>query len=166
MKLSPPRSSAIKLLAGCLTFVAIGVAMAGAGKPIGFVTVAFFGLGIPVAVFQLLPDRCYLLLEDAGFTIRSVFHTWSIRWEDVRSFSVVTLRHGGLTIRRSVGFDFSPSYERSRTRRAIARRLGGSEGGLPSTYGMTAEELVALLEARRLAAQHAHRTPPVQWNES
>ena len=64
---------------------------------------------------------------------------------------------GGWTEPRSrmelVGFDFTDSYEGSRTVREVNEELTGFEASLPDTYGLTAFELAELMG--RLKEEHA-----------
>jgi hypothetical protein len=114
---------------------------------IGYLSAAFFGLGIPIALIQLVPAGAYLRLDQEGFTVCNLFRTERTRWSVVDRFFVVSLDHTGVTVRRMVGFNFVPSYDRARLGRRIAKALGNCEGGLPDTYGMKAEDLANLMNA-------------------
>jgi hypothetical protein len=145
--LYPKKSSAIWLLLCCLTFVVIGVWMGIKESWIGYACAAFFALGIPIAIIQFLPGSAYLKLDETGLTFCSLYRKTTVPWSVVDDFFVVTLKQSGITVRKMVGFNFVPSYDRQRVGRRIASVIGACEGALPDTYGKKAEELVELLQS-------------------
>jgi hypothetical protein len=148
MTLYPKRSSAIWLLVACTAFVATGVWMGRSGNSIGWICAAFFGLGIPVAVIQLIPGSTFLHVDSNGITYSNLFRKTSLSWSIFQEFFVVTMRQSGLKVHEMVGFNYVSTYDRSRAARALATAISGCEGALPDTYGMKAEELAKLLNAR------------------
>lgn len=152
LTLYPRRSRAIWLLLGCSAFVALGVWLGLSGERNGFLGAAFFGLGIPIAVIQLLPGSAFLRIDSAGITFAAMFRTTSLPWSAFAEFFVVTLRQTGVQMHEMVGFNFAPTYDRARHGRAMAKVFVKCEGALPDTYGKKAEELAALLNARLRAA--------------
>jgi hypothetical protein len=159
--LYPKRSSMIWLLVGSSVFVAIGMWMGATGEMVGYAFGAFFALGIPVALIQLVPGSAYLCLDQRGFTVRSLFRTSFVPWSAVDRFFVVTLRTAGtIKVREMVGWNFRASYDRARLARRVATIVSKCEGALPDTYGQKAEELAALmngyLDGRRDRAQETH----------
>jgi hypothetical protein len=60
----------------------------------------------------------------------------------IDGFAVVSIRQGHV---KMVGFNYVATYGRSHLGRRISRVIGGCEGGLPDTYGMTAAELATIL---------------------
>lgn len=143
----PKRSTTVLLLMGSSAFVAIGIVLFLSGKWLGLAAAAFFSLGIPISVIQILPGSSYLRLEETGFTFCNLFRKTSIPWSDINEFTVVTPRKSGLSTHRMVGFDFVSSYERARLARHIAKGITGSEGALPDTYGKTAKGLAELMNS-------------------
>lgn len=76
---------------------------------------------------------------------------------DVGSFRVVTYRIWGLIpVSRNVGWTFAQNYQRSIVMKAT-NAMVPFEALLPSTYGMKAAELAALLETWRLQAVTGQR---------
>jgi hypothetical protein len=148
MTLYPKRSSAILLLLTCSAFVAIGIWMGTTGKAFGYLCAAFFGLGVPIAVIQLIPGSTFLHIDSNGITFSNLFRKTSMSWSVFQEFYVVTMKQNGLTVRKMVGFNFAPSYDRARAGRAVAKLVADCEGALPDTYGKKAEELAELLNAR------------------
>ncbi len=124
MTLYPKRSTAIWLLLACSAFVAGGVWLGLRGEWFGFVCAGFFGLGIPVAVIQLLPGSAYLHIDSTGITYTVLFRTTSLPWSVFQSFCVVTMRQTGLKVNEMVGFDFVPSYFDPTSEVTAAARLG------------------------------------------
>jgi hypothetical protein len=145
----PKRSSAVWLLLGCTAFVAVGVWLGiSKGDWMGFLCAGFFGLGIPVAVIQLMPGSTFLRLDSTGITFASMFKEKSLPWAVFQEFFVVTMRQTGVKVHETVGFNFVPTYDRARAGRAVARFISHCEGALPNTYGMKAEELAHILNTR------------------
>ena len=153
LKLYPKRSSAIWLLLACSVFVTIGVKLGLSGEWPGYLCAAFFGLGIPVAVIQMLPGSTFLVIDAEGITFANLFRQTSLPWSVFDTFFVVTLSQTGVKVREMVGFNFVPTYDRAKLGRAVAKALSKCEGALPDTYGKKAEELAAILNARLQAAR-------------
>jgi len=148
MTLYPKRSSTIWLMLGSASFVAAGIWIARSGKSMGYVGAAFFGLTFLVAVIQLIPGSAFLLIDSSGITFSSLFRKTSLSWSVFQELFVVRMSQNGLKVVDMIGFNFVPTYDRSRAGRAIATTLTGCEGALPDTYGMKAEELARLLNDR------------------
>ena len=53
--LHPSKGRAVLLLLGSLAFVIVGLFLGSSGKWLGYLCSAFFALGIPVAISQMLP---------------------------------------------------------------------------------------------------------------
>ena len=143
--LRPKRFSALWPLLVSSLFVTIGISMGVTGSWVGYLIAAFFGLGILVGIIQLFPNSTYLRISREGITYCSLFRETITSWDDVDEFCVVVMRQNGLPIRRMVGFNYAPTYDRSRMGRQVASAITGCEGALPDTYGKKAEDLAALL---------------------
>ena len=146
------KSTAIWLLLICATFVIAGLWMGNSRGWVGYACAAFFALGIPIALIQLIPGSSFLKLEHNGLVVRSLFRESTILWQDVHEFFVVTLEQRGFTVNKMVGFNYVSTYDRSKIMRRLARGFAKCEGSLPDTYGMGAEELASMLNSylRRL----------------
>jgi hypothetical protein len=125
-----------------VAFVAAGVVMMLDGNFWGWVTVAFFGLCLVVAGWQLVsPGR--LILTPEGFTVVTLGRTMRYELAKCGVFTVWRNPFGGT---RMVVFD----YEGSDGRLGRAnRRLAGASASLPDTYGMKAEQLARILNDAR-----------------
>jgi hypothetical protein len=139
----PKKSSAIWLLLVCLILVAVGVLMAQEKGWGGYLFAAFFALGIPVGIVQLLPGSRYLHISEDGLSFASMFRVTTIPWDMIDRFFVVSLT--GMAVNKMVGFNFVPSYGRSQIGRRINFAIAQCEGVLPELYGEKAEELAATL---------------------
>ncbi len=104
------------------------------------------------------PGMGRLKLDDHGFTFSFPLRgEKTMKWSDVGSFVVITKRaYGIVPVHRGVGWKYSESYRRSGAMKAVGW-LAGFDGQFPSTYGLKAQELAALLETTR---QQALKNPP------
>ncbi|MEL6382982.1 MAG: hypothetical protein AAFQ89_11010 [Cyanobacteria bacterium J06626_18] len=143
--LRPKAFSAFWLLLLSSLFVTIGIWMGVTDSWVGYLIAAFFALGILVGIVQLLPNSTYLRISHEGITCCNMFRETVIPLDDVDEFFVVVMRQNGLPIRRMVGFNYAPTYARSRMGHQVASAIAGCEGALPDTYGKKAEDLAALL---------------------
>lgn len=136
----------LKVLAASAGFVALGSAMiwwpenfdSKTPPVIAWVMVAFFGLGLPISIIQLLPGAADLTLDAEGFIMRNLFRRSSCRWSDVSAFATVQI--GG---QDSVAFNRHSAPES--TAEAMSDHLVGRNSALPETYGLAAEDLTQLM---------------------
>ena len=148
------------LLLASLAFVAAGVWMIGEGNAAGWFVAGFFGLCALPAVWSLWPNASYLLLTPEGFTVKTPFRSWSLRWDDVEEFGAEST--GRTTI---VTFDFAPGFDGHAVGRRLNNALGFRDAGLGDTYGLSAEELADLMNewrsryARRQSGEDVSATP-------
>jgi hypothetical protein len=138
--LRPSILGILGLLVVCSLFVAGGVWMASKGQWMGWVGIVFFGLGVIVALVQLLPNASYLRLTENGLEVRSLYRSWFVSWDEIAYFAIANIGYGDVVV-----FMFSDRYHKAKTSRALARAIAGYEGALPDTYGMKADELCCLL---------------------
>jgi hypothetical protein len=155
--LQPSRRRASLYVLGCLGFVAAGTWIAYTGEELtpafGWLAVVFFGLCAIVFLVNALPNSSCLTLTHEGFVVRSLFRSQPlVRWSEVERFEVGSL--GGRS--RMVVFYFAASFKRKLTGDAaggkimrLAQRIGGHEGALPDTYGLSAEDLATLMNEWR-----------------
>jgi hypothetical protein len=132
------------------SLVAGGALTVQEGHPIGWAgwaAIFFFGSGVIVFCLLLLPGSAYLKLDPAGFTVCSLFRVHSTRWYEVDSFEV-----GTIAGRKLVVFNFSNLHRGQDFARALASSISGHEGALPETYGLSAEELAAMMNDWRQRA--------------
>ena len=131
-------------------FTAGGVWMIQDGEKAGWFVAGFFGLCLLVFLIQLFPNSSFLTVDDDGIEFSALYRKCRLKWSEISEFGVYSRESIG--IGKTVGINFSPSYERLAMGRAIAKFLVGFEGGLPDTYGLQAQELATLL-----ASYHAER---------
>ncbi|HEY3636351.1 MAG TPA: hypothetical protein VGK95_14975 [Caldimonas sp.] len=134
------------LLVGCAAFVAGGVFVLPTKPVAAYAAIVFFGLGVVVALVNLLPGSSYLELEQRGFTMCTFFRKSFHRWEDVAAFFPLSVEG----TKPMVALRYAPSYQGARAIRRFATQLTGAEGALPDTYGMSAADLAALLNKVRV----------------
>jgi hypothetical protein len=146
VKAQPGRWKAVLLLLVVLTFTAMGIVLiVKEGTLLAWGVTAFFAIGIPVAVMELLPTSSCLRLTRKGFTVRTRFRTWSRLWQDVYAFRVVKMSTGGVPTAQFIMFDYAPSYQVSRATQTLAAVMGVGQGNIPGDYEMPAEQLAALM---------------------
>jgi len=160
------RRKAVFLLAAGLLFVALGflLAIGMIGFPgwlgvlariTGWFALVFFGLAVAVALFQLLTNRSYLLLQRDGFQMFGIRKSRLIPWSEVAAFTAVTLQNPVLDLLpkwiripgapKMVLFDYRPGVQWHQRLRSFNRSFTGHEAGLADTYGLKAEELAGLM---------------------
>lgn len=144
LTLYPSKLSAIGLLLGCVAFVVIGIHLGMTEGIFGYFAAAFFGLGIPIAIVQLIPGSTYLRIDNDGLTLCNMFRETKIPWDIIDRFGVATIKTESSTT-KMVGINFTSSYKKAKAMRRISAAISGFDGGLPSNYGMKVEELADLL---------------------
>jgi hypothetical protein len=107
--------------------------------------VAFFSLGIPIALWMLATNKSYLKLDRNGVEALSPWRSTLIKWTDVDGFYVATM-YGN----KMIGIEYSSSYKGMAAGRKVAAFLsGGMEGALPNHYQGSPEEICDTLNRWR-----------------
>lgn len=147
MTLRPkPWQAVLLLVVGCC-LVAGGVFTVAHGYRLyGWMAIVFFGIGVVFACAMFLPGGNSLRLTPEGMEIYSLFRKTSVRWADVREFSLVSIP---VTLRTLVGWNFVATYPKDRISRKTSSFLAGVEAALPNSFGMSAESLCSLLNEWR-----------------
>ena len=145
--LRPKPTKWLVIALGSLAFVLIGVWMVRSHEMLGWLGIVFFGLCLLVSLVCMLPNASYLRLTPDGFTMCSLFRAHTTRWEDVTGFGV-----GRVFTNKMVMFNYVQSYQRSPKLRSLNTGLTGFEAAIPDTYGLTHEELAALLNRYKASA--------------
>lgn len=118
---------------------------------LAWATLAFFGLGVGLGAALLAhPGLMRLALDDEGFEMVSPLRRVRVPWAAVAGFSIV--REPACMI----AIHYRPDYTCQARGRAVVRRLGGLEGGIPDLYAKSLEDLLALLEALLLRYRERH----------
>jgi hypothetical protein len=127
-----------------LGFTVGGVLMLRGGRQDGWFVAIVFGASTLVAV-GLVVLRGSLTIGDDGLTVTNLGRSNTWRWSDIAGFGVMQISSHPFA-RKSVGMRLIPKRQTVATR--FAAGLSGYDGALPDTYGLKAEDLVALLERR------------------
>src|SRR5262249_49776750 len=99
----------------------------------------------------LHPRSSFLTLTPDGLTVASLFKQHFVPWSHVQEF--VPARIGPNKV---VGWNYTSEYRGQANLRRFNVATSGVEGGLPDTYGMSAEALCDMLnELRRTHAKSA-----------
>ena len=146
----PTLRSKLPLLLGCGIFVAFGVWLYDGQPFFGALMLLLFGIGFIVGLVAVIPKSSYLLLTTEGFTFVSFFRRHFVPWECVESFRPIKL---GLNT--MVGWNYAAEYKLFGSYAPANLRLAGAEAALPDRYGMSTEQLCALMnEAKQQRARH------------
>ncbi len=135
----------LKLMVVSAGFVTMGGFLVARGQAFGWLCIAFFGLGVVVAIVTMLPGASYLELRRDGFEFSSLYRKWFQRWSDVEEFFPQRIATNVM-----VCWNFAPGYVGQLRGRRVSAGLAGVEAALPDTYGMPAAELAALMNRWRL----------------
>jgi hypothetical protein len=111
---------------------------------VGYVGVAFFGLGLVVFVIKLLPNSSYLRVTREGFTICNLFRCYNVEWNDTSEFGIADLG-----VKKMVAWNSPSAAERLPNLFKASQAISGYGCALPETYGLSAEKLCALLNEVR-----------------
>ncbi|MGJ4730792.1 STM3941 family protein [Luteimonas sp. SDU101] len=141
----------------CAAFVWAGSAIMPSHPLLAWACIAFFGLGVLVALANLLPGASGLVLDAEGFEIVSLYRRSRIAWADVARFGEV-----GVGLERMVGFDFAEGARSQARMHRINRRVSGFHGALPDRYRLGAAELVQRLEHYRQDWHARHPGAPAR----
>ena len=153
MILRPSKGKSVLLLLGCLIFVIGGLLMGSSGKWVGYLCAAFFALGIPVAIMQMVPGASYLEIGSDGFTVASMFRRHFVSWLTVDKFRIVDVTPMSPSKTKRVGYDWLHADGKSSGGQEFAKALSGVEGMLPDNYGKKAEELLEIMNDRLTKAR-------------
>jgi hypothetical protein len=156
LKLYKSRWVSIKLMLGCLLFVGIGYSMLGrpdAPQWLAWLSIAFFGLGFFVGIYQLLDRRPQIIINEIGIFDRTTHHEF-INWEIIQDVYLAQV-HKQQIICLIVDEEFEPSRKKSKIKQGIAsfgKQLGFQELNLTLTYlDVDAERLAEFVLAMRSA---------------
>jgi hypothetical protein len=147
---------AIKLLLGCAAFVAMGAVLLrtpDTPKWVAWSSIGFFGLGIPLAVYQLLDRRPQIVINEVGIFDRMA-HQDFINWEIIQDAYLIEV-HKQPFLCLVVDEAFEPSRTKGRFRRSVARlnkELGFQELNITLGYvNVDIERLAAFILTMRTA---------------
>lgn len=138
----PGRKKGLMLLAASSAFVALGVLMRHDEPLVGWASICFFGLGIPISISLLLPGFTYLKLDRHGFEVCALGRKHKTAWSDVKDLQMISVQGSQM-----IGFNYAPGCVRHKAGRAVASALSGVEGAVPSHYNVRASELLEIMLA-------------------
>ena len=121
-RLYKSRWKALRLLLGCAVFVAMGIVLVARGStpPWGaWACIGFFGLGVPVSIFQLLDRRPQIIVNEFGVFDRTTHHEF-INWAIIRDVYLVEM-HRQKFICLVVDEAFEPSRRKSKFQQGMAK---------------------------------------------
>ena len=135
------RRKASLVLILSIGFVALGVWLTPEWPFLGWLSVAFFGLGIPVSLLiLLLPNSTYLRLDEEGFEMGSIIRKQKYQWTDVDDFHIRSI-YGA----RMIAIIFNTEYRKQRFARSVAATLSGLEAAIANQYNATLEQIFEAL---------------------
>jgi len=129
--------------AGSLAFTAIGVWMVTRGDGRGWFVAGLFGLGVVMCAAMFWTGSAYLKLLPDRFVVCVFWRRHHYHWDGVGPFRAIELPHGNL-----VGFDLAEDAKRPKGA-WVAVAVSGAEAALPDGYGLTVDELTALMNEWR-----------------
>lgn len=127
LKLYKSPWKAIKLLLGCSAFVALGVFLLcqpDAPRLAAWLSIGFFGLGIPASIFQLLDRRPQIIINEVGIFDRTA-HRDFINWEIIQDAYLVELNRQPF-----ICLVVDAAFEPSRTKGSLGRGMAALNKGL------------------------------------
>jgi len=142
----------------CAAFVAVAIwlqLLDGVNGGLLFVGL-FFGAGLLVAAFQLVPGVSCLRIMTEGLVVRHLGRVRTYSWQGIDNFRVFEVRTRYYH-QRFVGWDTCDDAPPGVQRSKLSRLLSGVDDSLPDTYGEDADELAQRLQ--RYRDQYAGRRP-------
>ena len=93
LALRPSRRKWLWVLAGSIVFVAAGILsieapLTAGDARMGWVAVAFFGLGVLLSIIVLIPGAAGLTLNADAFVVRNFFRDHIVPWGNVDEFTI------------------------------------------------------------------------------
>jgi hypothetical protein len=131
---------ALMLLLISVGFVGLGAWAITEEPIIGWLCIAFFGLGIPASLLMMRPGSTYLKLDADGIDIVSMWRHCKLKWREVDGFRLGSI-HGA----KMIAIDYSPEYTKQKAGRAVASALAGMEGAIADHYNVPLEQVLQTL---------------------
>lgn len=136
------RSKYFRSLISSLAFTAFGFKLAmQSHNSLGWIIATVFGFAAIASLIPVLPNQSYLKLDKYGFTIRSMFQTVKVRWNEIESFEA-RKRYSKKTV--------VYSFFKKKRNFVNVENLVGKQEVLPDIYGMEAQALADLMENFRI----------------
>jgi hypothetical protein len=138
---------ALIVLGISIVFVVLGAWLTTERPVFGWLSIAFFGLGIPASLLMMRPNSTYLKLDADGIDIASMSRHLKLKWSDVDAFRMASI-HGT----KVIAIDYSAEYTKQRAGRAVALALSGMESAIADHYTAPLDQVLQTLnewKARR-----------------
>ena len=110
----------------------------------------FFGVAAVIAVLNVIGVASRLELKRDGFTCVTLFRSFTRAWKDCSTFDPVRVG-----VNKFVGFTSAEDDAAKPKLAAANKHMIGHSGMLPDTYGLSAEDLAALMNRFRARAMGA-----------
>jgi hypothetical protein len=120
--------------------VVLGAWLANERPVLGWLSIAFFGLGIPASLLMLRPNSTYLKLDADGIDIVSMSRHLKLKWSEVDAFRIAHI-HGA----KMIAIDYSAEYTKQKAGRAVAFVLSRMEGAIADHYTAPLEQVLQTL---------------------
>jgi hypothetical protein len=160
IKLYKSRWKALLLLAACLAFVVMGIFILrdrDASRFGAWCCICFFGMGIPVSLFNMFDRRPQIILNETGVFDRTTFKN-VIPWDVIQNAYVLNINQNKF-ICLIVDKQFEPSRKKGRFMRGFARMGKSLTGAQELNINLSAVSVNAMklgefiLEMARLAPE-------------
>lgn len=140
------KKKAVVMLLASSAFVAAGISMIIRNEDVmvAWICALFFGLGVPVSIYMLMPGAGELRIDRNGIQMRAMFRPWKLSWSDINGFYVGRIR-AGYASTKMIGIEYSDSYQKLRIGRQLANAMTGMQGALPNNFKCSAEEVCEVL---------------------
>lgn len=156
------RGKALWLLLGSATFVALGIwllSLPDAPALVAWLCICFFGLGLPISIFQLADRRPQIILNEVGIFDRTIYPDF-INWEVIQDAYLGEVQDQSF-ICLVVDEEFEPSRHRGAWRRSMAqlnKGLGFQELNVNTAWAQVDAARLTELILAMLAAEKPERT--------
>jgi hypothetical protein len=148
MTLRPSRVRWLMLFLVAMVLSSAAVwAMADFFPALRWVVGIFFGVAAVIALLNVIGVASKLELKRESFTCTTLFRSFTRKWADCSTFDPVRMG-----VNRFVGFTSAEDDAAKPKLSANNKHMIGHSGMLPDTYGLTAEELAALMNRFRARA--------------
>ena len=125
----------------CSLFVALAYVILEEDPWMGWLGISFFGFGAISFLIHFLTNYSYLKLNEEGFEVKSLFHTKTTKWSEVKDFRQANFRGN-----KMICFDYIDKHNNGKKNKKLSKFLSGNQGAVQSSYNIKAEELLKLMK--------------------
>ena len=138
--LYPSRKKWLLVFAGSALFAIGGAWMIRSGEGTGWFVLIVFGLGALIAAAAMLPGAGALMLDRDGFEVTSLFRRHRCRWQDTDGFAAARIPPA-----RQSMVVYDDVNQRTKSIAKINVSITGRNSAVPDTYGLSADDLAAVM---------------------